>query len=307
MRPGYGKWAPVLWLLSLITALLLVPLPYIPAARLAPALADELENLGHPLAFGLLAWLAFDPWRRRLRSSSASAAWLLLLALAGFGAATELLQLATGRDATWGDWLGDASGAGAVIFWKWARVGRDAASPSTRRLLMLAGLCLAAAIAPLTFTLTAYSARAAAWPVIWRADSLLLQRFAAAQTGRYPGLALDEPRADWSGFRSLVVVVRNLREAQTSLHVRVHDRQHNKIYADRFNRKFLLPPASVTTLHIALADIRDAPIGRKLDLSAISAVIFFTEEPGSMPFRVETVRLDNASHIVDVATATGAH
>ena len=52
------------------------------------------------------------------------------------------------------------------------------------------------------------------------------------------------------------------------LNIRVHDREHNDAYTDRFNELFSLN-AGAHELRISLSDLRNAPRGRKMDMSDI--------------------------------------
>ncbi|MBK9253842.1 MAG: VanZ family protein [Proteobacteria bacterium] len=218
-------------LLILITALLLFPFPYISEARSAPALANALENLGHPLTFGLIAWIAYERFGTRFARYGLPGPVFLMLALAGFGALTELAQAYTGRDPTLEDWIGDVLGSGAVILWRASR---------QRLIRTLSVLCVAAAIAPLAFTLLSY-----------------------------PG---SEP---------------------TAVTVRVHDRQHDGSFDDRFNRNFELPPSSASTLRIDLEDVHSSPAGRDMDLHHIAGVIVFARTAGPLQFQVNAIRLEH--------------
>ncbi len=271
-------------LLILITALLLFPFPFISEARNAPALANALENLGHPLAFGLIAWIAYERFGARFARYGLPGPVFLMLALAGFGALTELAQAYTGRDPTLEDWIGDVLGSGAVILWRASR---------QRLIRTLSVLCVAAAIAPLAFTLLSYGARWKEWPVIWRQDSMWLRRFSETQQGAFPGLAVKKPRSDWSGFRAIAVDVRNPGSEPTAVTVRVHDRQHDGSFDDRFNRNFELPPSSASTLRIDLEDVHSSPAGRDMDLQHIAGVIVFARTAGPLPFQVNAIRLEH--------------
>ena len=271
-------------LLILITALLLFPFPFISEARNAPALANALENLGHPLAFGLIAWIAYERFGARFARYGLPGPVFLMLALAGFGALTELAQAYTGRDPTLEDWIGDVLGSGAVILWRASR---------QRLIRTVSVLCVAAAISPLAFTLLSYGARWKEWPVIWRQDSMWLRRFSETQQGAFPGLAVKKPRSDWSGFRMLVVDVSNLSSEPAAITVRVHDRRHDGSFDDRFNRSFQLPPAAASTLRVELGDVRSSPAGRDMDLHHIAGVIVFARTAGPLQFQVNAIRLEH--------------
>jgi hypothetical protein len=96
----------------------------------------------------------------------------------------------------------------------------------------------------------------------------------------FAGLNLDEPAADWRGFRILVVDVVNPGPVGLTLNVRVHDRVHNGAYADRFNAAVLVPGGQRRQFEFPLEAIRTAPRGRVLDLAHVAGVGLFREGPG---------------------------
>jgi hypothetical protein len=63
-----------------------------------------------------------------------------------------------------------------------------------------------------------------------------------------------------------------------SLVIRIDDAHHNNEYADRFNQVVTISPG-LNQIHISLDDIRRAPVGRELDLSAIKYVRLFAISP----------------------------
>ena len=289
----WSKSDLVLWLsVCALTLLLLAPLPLAGLARLWPALVEDGENFGHPVMGAWLAHLAF----RRLRSSfpppsPAPWQWSFIL-ISGYGGFIEILQHFTGRDASLTDFMNDVLGAGFALL---LHARAAASSPWLRRgLLALAAAAGVAAAAPLTMTLAAYAARSVQAPVVWNEHSRLLKRFWYWKHDDYPGLVIDEPLPDWRQWNFLELKLANPQPLILHIVVRVHDREHDRTYRDRYNGRFTLPPQSNQTVLIPLEEIRTAPQSRQLDMSAIRGVIVFELDKTSAHaplFQVSQIRL----------------
>jgi len=262
---------------------LVAPLPFVGKPGLPNLLIRELENFCHPVVFALLAMLLARAGLSRL-----SIALLLLV----FGAASELLQQFTGRDASTWDFLRDCMGtsAGLAI----ASLHESRPSPPRPRsgtrilILLVAGI----ALAPLAWTFAAYGWRALALPVIWNRSDPLLRAFGFEAEGQYPGLAVVEPHPDWRRFRELLITVRNTGASSATVVVRVADVNHDQRYTDRFNRDFAIDAENTATLRISLADIALAPAGRRMDMKHVSDVLVFQRLAHSHPrVQVTDIRL----------------
>ncbi len=94
----------------------------------------------------------------------------------------------------------------------------------------------------------------------------------------YPGIRIDEPYPDWQGYTSLHIEVFSELPALQLIVIRIDDLSHNNEHADRFNKVITIVPG-LNHINISLEDIRQAPVGRELDLSAIKAVILFAVSP----------------------------
>lgn len=97
------------------------------------------------------------------------------------------------------------------------------------------------------------------------------------ERGIYPGISIIEPIADWSGYRSLHFDVFSTNIDGVMIVLRVHDRQHNHEYRDRYNQSFIIRPG-LNRIVVDLADIRDAPFNRKIDMVNIASVQVFVPE-----------------------------
>lgn len=295
----------LLALLILAAALLFVPLP---SSRTIAA--STIENAGHmPLflvvSLGLLTVLRSDFNLRGWVLYATGIATGLLAALA-----SEAIQRPLARDASWEDVFADALGVacGAALFAVF-----DPALKS-RRLTRLAALavalaCLAVYVAPLVRMTLAYIHRNNEFPVIAdfnsRSELFWVVGYGARrevangalevefQADEFPGVSLFEPMRDWRKFSTLIIDVENPAGEILNLGVRVHDRMHRRVFADRFNRRFELAPGERRTLRISLADIRSAPRGRSMDMEHISDITLFRgEKTGSRRLRIYSLRLE---------------
>jgi VanZ family protein len=94
----------------------------------------------------------------------------------------------------------------------------------------------------------------------------------------YPGIHIDEPYPDWRGYTSFQLEIFSELPVPRSLVIRIDDAQHNQEHVDRFNQAFTILPG-LNHIKIPMDDIRQAPVGRKMDLSAIKAVVLFAVNP----------------------------
>lgn len=277
-----------------ITAALLTPFPGLKAAQLRPALYHGAEDLGHPAVFALLAYLVagvVSAWKGTLAGRNAA---LLFATLACFGSLSEVLQHFTGRDASISDFIGDLLGAwmGIALF----HVRSDQPASSRKRRALLASLLTAAVLAvlPYTWTLAAYAYRHSQAPVIWRANSPLLDHFARRQVGEYPGLELTELPPDWRGFRELLITVRNPSAESAVFFLRANDFWHNQRYDDRYRGEFTIAPGATQIYRVFLQEIVNAPATRQMDLSRMTTLIVFeTREHGVHGIDVREIALAN--------------
>jgi len=113
---------------------------------------------------------------------------------------------------------------------------------------------------------------------------------------RWPGASL-RPARDWSNYQQLVfdvwlsrVAVKGASENQTlDLIVKVSDAVHNGETHDRFEKTVRITASQKQTFRIRLSEIRAAPASRKMDLSHIVQLQFFTIRPK----QPRTIWLDN--------------
>ncbi len=290
-----------------------------------PLILHVLQKLAHPSVFGVIALGVLVLSRQR--AAPARPAWrdyltALVIALA-IGGITELGQLFTHRDPSLRDVGLDGRGAACVLalaaaFDVRCRPGER---PGRWRALYIAAAAVLAAVilTPLAWTVAGYTLRTARFPALFvpatRLDLVFLsgtsgglERFAlpaafAREAGEmalrvplltrpYAGVTLDEPRADWTGYRTLAVDVTNPGRSDLELTVRVHDREHNWTYADRFNVTVTIAAGHRQTLEFPLETVRLAPHGRTLDLAHVANVALFRSGPdGPREFWLQRVEL----------------
>lgn len=108
----------------------------------------------------------------------------------------------------------------------------------------------------------------------------------------HPGIRLEEPYPDWRGFSRFRVDVYSELPTARALIIRIDDAHHNNEYADRFNRVITISPG-LNHIHVPLDDIRHAPVGRDLDLSAIKDVkLLAISPPEEFSLYVDNIRLE---------------
>jgi len=283
-----------------------------------PIIFGVLNDAAHAPVFAVQAWLLLKflqlatVWDRPVQYGAA-----FVLAVMT-GAAVELVQPSLGRGAEWGDLLTDALGASlglTLAAWQGAR--------RTRRRWAAIAILLGLAICwPVIEAATAYALRASRFPeLLWIAtkpdryflrlqgasgvvarlpdtlahpgdpDSLAVRITAA----RWPGIALLEPEADWSGHERLVLDLTNPDSETLVLVLRVHDRRHDNRPDDRFTARIVLAPRQRSRIEFPLERIAAGPEARRLDLSSIAGLILYADQGSSAAgrtFYVTRIRLE---------------
>jgi hypothetical protein len=266
-----------------LAGLVLLPVPAIGWLKRYPLLSHDVENAAHPLIFAAIALLVLRiarPWCERTHRPPGLCYAISLGTALLLGAATETAQLfEVARDASLEDLVNDVLGAGFAL------------SLYARRSIV-AALCALLIGLPLAWTGAAYLHRQAELPRLWNRKSLLDRPFFSEHDGDYPGMGLEEPWPDWSGYRELQIDVSNRTRERVNVYLLVHDRQHHFVYQDRYNEEFTLPAASRQTLHVPIQRIENAPAGRKMDLRQIAGVVVFrAREDLAREVVVEEIRL----------------
>lgn len=271
-----------------------------------------LHNSAHAPIFGCVALLSLVIIRAepRLQSLSLIAQYALALAVAFLlGLLTELLQIPVGRDASLEDALHDTIGALALLG-IFATFDTQIRALSRNRAVRVAAALIGAvslgiAAAPVTRAAIKYQQRDQRFPILadfsQRYDRYFILQHSAAFSparmpelwasgagesalrvrlldGPYPGMEFIEVPPDWSAYSALAVDLTNPTPQGLELVLRVHDAAHNNQLADRFSRRFELPPGTRQVLRIPLREIAAGPQARVLDLRHVAGVIIFRAE-----------------------------
>jgi len=291
---------------------------------------NVLQNSAHAPAFAVV-FLLIANWfydrNRTPQGQDTRVTWLIAFGTfaitLSIGVTTEGIQWLIGHDAEvddiFHDFIGSA-GAGAIwLYWRLARP-RDRGQAATWCCLTIGIACGIVWAQPLVACAAAYWHRAADFPVIARfatqgdlyftevrgSPSALVgdagphaaddwpNRPAleiALRADRWPGVALIEPKPDWSGYRTLIVAVTNPNSSVLEVQVRVDDAPNGK-RGNTFTESFPCAPRHGCLHSIDLHKLvssRQQP----LDLRQIARVIVFHRGPAEgQQLRVHGVWLE---------------
>lgn len=282
---------------------LLAPLP-VGTSEFSRTLQDLLHA---PLFSGVAIVIVEQGRQSRLRDSPVLLYGASLVAAIAIGALGELAQLAFTRDrhAEWNDLANDALGATLGLCFH-ALVKQRSLAPAPRyRLVALIIVLVGILSTPLLHTSAAYIQRRHQAPelITWNsalghhflhADSARINLQSAPQgwqlrpdekvlhivpdgRARWPGILLEEPLADWRGYRALEVELINPHEQPLSLTLRIDDGIHNQEYADRYNGHLQVAGKTRLTRRIPLSDIERSPKKRLLQLNNIARLMLFQD------------------------------
>jgi hypothetical protein len=267
-------------------------------------------DVGHAPLFGAIA-LAVLQFLLATPLANRSRLFLYGLAL-GFtilmGALSEWLQIGADRNSDPRDFARDALGACAFLLaaatWDRCALLNSRFSSGVRvscRGVALGMLTLA--FAPGALVAHAYVERAAAFPALcdfagaWETNFVTTSHARLEYTSlpgasggaisawhitfepaRFSTFKLVEPYPDWTGYQHLRLIAQSELDRPIDLVLRIHDRRHDGRYSDRFNRSLTFLPG-INEFVIPLAEIRSAPEGREMDLSAIQRLSLFAVAP----------------------------
>lgn len=324
IRSDKSYWGRILLVggvACLLTIVLLFPFP------LSGRHWTELFNLAHAPSF-LLAFLLvvglFDPsclgfpksWHRILPLGPGRLIGLVS-ALLVLGVACEMLQGFVARSPSVSDVIANGCGVVAGMFWCLSRQFRARAC-RTGFSLIAVGLLIAASWPPIfelydcclqrqDFPLLAsferpremhiWSAHEAAihQTTTWSTDgsaSLCVQGVAGTE---YPGAKLLWPLSNWEEFSALQMDVFNPGDRPLKLSISIADTFHaasGNATTDRYGTSVELPSGQHVRVRIGLADVRNAPASRRMDMTRIESLNLFIVRPESdVMFLVDNLRL----------------
>ena len=257
-------------------------------------LARALWNFGHIPAFALFSVIALTIARERAglatgRAIALSAGALLLLAIA-----TEWEQSRVGRGFSMLDVGSDMTGSllGLALWLLHRRAPWPAIVVTTVPAMALVagsaaepwGIAADEIAARRAFPVLADFSSARQLTRFANPDGLRLEQRDGQHLARVPlggsdysGFSLLHFPRDWSGYEQLHIEVVNPQSEPLHLTCRIHDSRHNDLYADRYNRGYVLQPGN-NVLRVNLAEAAAAPDTRTMDLSRIQGVICFSRQ-----------------------------
>lgn len=305
-------WLPALGVLSVAVVGAHVVQP---GGGLPPRLR-EVMDVAHVVGFAAITWLVADRAVRYAQSRQRSI-WPLFAAALAFTAllavVSEGSQTFVRREADLNDLLRDAGGiaggallclalrqrirpaslwalAGcailAVAMWQPGRVVLASAMAQTRLPELIGFESALDEVLVVGYQATVLR-RAVGddWPLAG-----YLAEVEPTQDG-FAGISFPRLSADWSGYTHISFVIAARDEGAQLATIRIHDRQHDRRYEDRFNRELELDTVP-RRVRIALEEVANAPAGRRLDLTRIEEVIVFVIAPDSGAFLIDDLRLE---------------
>jgi VanZ family protein len=110
-------------------------------------------------------------------------------------------------------------------------------------------------------------------------------------TAKYSGVSLKFFPEEWEPYSLFQFSVYNPSTETLTLTCRIHDRNHNNEFHDRFNRSYLII-YGWNFIQINLRDVREAPESRQMDLNQIRSVgIFTTRLPQPRDILIDDLKL----------------
>ena len=108
----------------------------------------------------------------------------------------------------------------------------------------------------------------------------------------YSGIRIDETYPDWRGYTFFELDIYSELPLAQSIALRIHDLHHNDYFVDRFNKTLIISPG-FNHFKILLDDIRQAPVGREMDMEAIKSILLFaTRPPHAFTLYIDNIRLE---------------
>jgi hypothetical protein len=274
---------------------------------------NEIWNLGHLLFFAVVALLASRYYLQK-NINKILIFFRILLFSAILGGAIEIIQLGIpGRDCSWEDVFRDLAGALIILFWLGIPLSKSFRYLLWYRVLAVVIFCFTCI--PLGRASVDDYRIYRDFPVLsgfeneyelrrWTGAgrmSLVKQpvsqgRHAARillTTTQYSGISLRYFNHNWRGKSALAFDIYNPGDSLV-LHYRVHDDLHygkNRQYQNRYNGTTELH-AGWNNIVINMEDIKNGPVGRKMNLANIQGLgMFVMQQKEERTFILDNVRL----------------
>jgi hypothetical protein len=293
-------------MLSVGVALIVIfPLFFIggPTFYSAP-LFRALWDCGHIIFFSCLIFA--------LHQKVTIAGWRPFLAITAvvfvLGGAIEVIQTQTGRYGSWQDLLNDLVGTWLGLFWLqksnlWVWLGRVSAialaSPNVVLVLLAAWSQIQSeyqfpelANFESAISLHGWKGNIERTNLLQSSGNYSLKIH--LNTEKYAGVSLTEFYNSWQGYTNLSLDLYNPEHELVNLVIRISDVQHElskNDHSDRFNKKIAIKNGW-NHIEISVAEIRQAPLTRTLEMDNItSMIIFATQLQQSQDIYMDNVRL----------------
>jgi VanZ family protein len=255
----------------------------------------ELWNLGHIAYFFLLLYLiVYLPSLKNVTTKKLIPGLMIFSLI--LGGLIELSQYTTGRSPDGQDIVRNLIGALLALAFV-----RGYSNRFQRKLLLpfriVVLALLAVQISPLARAIIDEIIAYRQFPVLlsndtpfeldrWRGNAAIefdrieltnLLKMRLAPEEQHPGSSLHYLPGDWSEYDTLVIRFYNPSSRSLKLNLKIHDRAHetNYLYRDRFNMNAQLLPGW-TDLKISLIDVKNAPLGREMNMHQIRGLSVFT-------------------------------
>lgn len=279
--------------LTLVLILCAVPLFFVGGvSAYAPDIYRRMWDLGHAVFFALVAinlvsWSIIKTHKQFV---------IALLMVFGMSLIIEKLQTYVGRNASWFDVLSNLSGF---------LLGYSFAQPLNKWIVLLRSISIVGLSPGLWAVLKSFILLIVMWqqfPLLsggtsWEARAwsggAKVSRVAAHQNTQrvyrvgYSGIAYQAANLrgfvqPWSDYQKLVLQIENPSSEMFELTIRISDKQHElskQKYSDRFNHRIELLPGW-NQIEIPVEQIKNAPLGRTMNLAEIYILKLFLSEPG---------------------------
>jgi VanZ family protein len=131
-------------------------------------------------------------------------------------------------------------------------------------------------------------------PKDWSNESWV-GRITFTKGARYPGISFAYIRPDWRSYDYLEFDLYSTHTTDFSLALRVHDLEHQNQHHDRYNKLLAIKPG-FNFYSISIADIKESPRTRELDLMQVKDLMLFISRPvDDMILYVDNIRLRRAN------------
>lgn len=259
-----------------------------------------LHDSAHAFAFFLLTSLTISLLKPELQTTGFKLAQIGGAFFAA-GIALEVIQPAFGRSASFTD-----------IYYNFVGIVCALAIAASRHLNTLPKLCirlvsLALLISSLTvpaFGAATLSKRNQAIPVLLNFEDSWQRRLYRAggsanlsligkptgwmngstalkvdfPTTKYPGFSVPHIFPDWRAFQRLKLSVFSKNEEIIYITLRIHDKQHDHDYTDRYNQRLEIKPG-INQIEINLEEVQNKPEGRQMEMETIAGLAIFAASP----------------------------